>query len=145
MPPLTDNELDNFLQKSPVAIFCTHNSDGTIHAMPLWFKYDKGEMLFATQVDTRRIKNLKKNPDVTVLVESEQFPLRGVAIYGKARMDYENVIPTRVTMFEKYMPRANAEKLADGLAAMRKPVLIRVKPSKIVSFDYGKDPTGLFK
>ena len=145
MPPLSKDEMDSFLGKSPVAILCTHNSDGTIHAAPVWFHYNRDEIMFATQDDTRRIKNIKKNPDVTVLVESEQLPYRGVVIYGKAKLDYDNVLPRRSTMYEKYMPRTNAEKLAKGLGEMRKAVLIRVKPSKIISFDYGKDQTGLFK
>lgn len=146
MPPLTQGELDEFLVKSPVATLCTQNADGTIHAAPVWFKYEGGELLFGTQNDTRRIKNIQKNPNVTAVVDNHQeFPYKGVVIYGKARLDYNNAIPTRVAMFEKYMPKASAEKLANGLAAMRKLVVIRVKPNKIVSYDYGKDPTGLFK
>jgi len=138
--------MDSFLQKSPVAILCTHNSDGTIHAAPVWFQYNtNNEILFATQDDTRRIKNIKKNPDVTVVVETEQLPYKGVVIYGKANLDYDNVLPRRTAMYEKYMPHANAEKLAKGLGAMRKAVLIRVRPGKITSYDYGKDQSGLFK
>ncbi len=146
MPPLTESERDSFLQKAPVATLCTHNSNGTIHAAPVWFKYDKDEILLATQDDTRRIKNIKKNPDVTITVDSGgQTPYKGVVIYGKARLDYDNVIPRRVAMYEKYMPKSNAEKLVKGLAALQTLVLIHVKPSKMTSFDYGKDPTGLFK
>ena len=146
MPPLTQEELDEFLVKSPIATLCTHNADGTIHATPVWFKYENGEILFGTQNDARRIKNIKQNADVTVVVDNHQeFPLKGVVIYGKAKLDYNNVIPTRVVIFEKYMPKANAEKLANGLATMRKPVVVRVKPNKIISYDYGKDQSGLFK
>jgi PPOX class probable F420-dependent enzyme len=145
MPPLTNDELDSFLEKSPIATLCTHNSNGSIHATPVWFKYDKGEILFGTQDDTRRIANIKKNPDVTVVVDTDQFPYKGVVIYGKARLDYDGVIPKRVAIFEKYMPKANAEKLANALAEMRKPVVIHVKPSGMTSYDYAKDQSGLFK
>ncbi len=145
MPPLTDNELDTFLEEAPIATLCTHNSNGTIHAAPIWFKYDKGELHFGTQDDARRIINIKKNPDVTIVVDSDQAPYKGVVIYGKARLDYDGVIPKRVTIFEKYMPTVNAEKLANALAALRKPVIIHVKPSRKTSYDYAKDQSGLFK
>jgi len=145
MPPLTQSELESFLEKAPIATLCTHNSDGTMHAAPVWFKYDKREMLFGTQDDTRRIKNIKHNSDVTVVVDSVEIPYKGAVIYGQARLDYDDVIPKRVSIFEKYMPKANAEKLAQGLAALRKPVVIWVKPSKMISYDYGKDQSGLFK
>jgi len=146
MPPLTQGELDEFLEKSPVATLCTQNPDGTIHAAPVWFKYEGGDLLFGTQNDTRRIKNIKKNPNVTVVVDNHQeFPYKGVVMYGKARLDYDNVIATRVAIFEKYMTKAGAEKLANGLASMRKLVVIRVTPSKMTSYDYAKDQSGLFK
>jgi len=145
MPPLTQGELDEFLVKAPIATLCTQNSDGTIHAAPLFFRYEKGELLFGTQNDARRIKNIKKNPNVTVLIDDEHPPFKGVVLYGKAQLDYDEVIPKRVVIFEKYMPKPNAQKLADGLAALRKPVVIRVKPNKITSYDYAKDQSGLFK
>ncbi|HYB03999.1 MAG TPA: pyridoxamine 5'-phosphate oxidase family protein [Nitrososphaerales archaeon] len=144
MPPLTESEMNTFLEKAPIARLCTHNSNGSIHAAPIWFKYDNGEILFGTQDDSHRIINLKKNPDVTIVVDTEALPYKGVVIYGKARLDYDNAIAKRVAIFEKYMPKANAEKLANGLAAMRKPVVIHVKPTKMISYDYGKDQTGLF-
>jgi nitroimidazol reductase NimA-like FMN-containing flavoprotein (pyridoxamine 5'-phosphate oxidase superfamily) len=145
MPPLTQQELDSFLEQTPVVTLCTQNSDGTIHAAPVWFRCERGEMLLGTQQDTRRIKSIKKNPNVTLVVDVDQPPYKGVIVYGKAKLDYDNVIPKRVSIFEKYMPKANAEKLANGLATMRKGVLIRVKPSKIISYDYAKDQSGLFK
>jgi PPOX class probable F420-dependent enzyme len=145
MPPLTQQESDAFLKQAPVATLCTHNADGTIHAAPIWFKYDGGELLFGTQDDARRIKNIKRNPNVTVVVDSEQTPYKGIIIYGRAELDYDNIKPKRVSPFEKYMPRNNAENLAQGLAKLRKPVIIRVKPSRITSYDYGKDQSGLFK
>src|SRR5580704_9061327 len=133
MPPLTQTELDGFLAQAPVVTLCTLNSDGTIHAAPIWFKYDGGEIILGTQQDARRIKNIKKNPNVTLVVDVDQPPYKGVIVYGKAQLDYENVIAKRISLFQKYMPKANAEKLANGLASMRKPVIIRVKPTKMVS------------
>ena len=145
MPPLTQGELDEFLVKAPIATLCSQNADGTIHAAPVWFKYEGGELLFGTQNDTRRIKNIEQNPNVTVVIDNDQFPYKGVVLYGKARLDYDNVIPKRVAILEKYMPKPGAEKLANSLAAMRKLVVIHVKPSKITSYDYAKDQSGLFK
>ncbi len=145
MPPLTQQEMDSFLTQAPIARLCSHNKDGTIHAAPIWFKYDGGQLLFGTQQDARRIANIKRNPEVTVVIDTEQTPYKGIIVYGRAELDYDNVISKRVSIFEKYMPRANAEGLAQGLAKLRKPVIIRVRPSKMTSYDYAKDQSGLFK
>jgi PPOX class probable F420-dependent enzyme len=149
MPPLTKEELDDFLDKAPVATLCTHNEDGTIHAAPIWFKYEGGKLLFGTQADCRRVKNLKRNKDVTVVVESHEAPaIKGAVIYGRAELDRDDVVAKRVGIFRKYMPEENARGLESGLSKFRPPekqVVIRVTPTKIVSYDYGKDETGLFK
>ncbi len=145
MPPLTQKELDDFLAKEPIATLCTQNEDGSIHATPLWFKYEGGQISFGTQEDQKKIKNIKSNPNVTVLVDNhDRAPYRGVMIYGRANLDYDDVIAKRVALFEKYLPKKNAEGLAQGLAKLRKPIIIRVTPNKIISYDYAKDSTGLF-
>jgi uncharacterized protein len=145
MPPLTKGELETLLTQAPVATLCSHNRDGTIHSTPIWFKYDGKQILFGTQQDTRRIKNIKQNPDVTVVVDDRQTPYKGIVVYGRAELDYDDVITKRTAIFEKYMPRENALGLTQALAKQRKPVVIRVTPSKIVSYDYAKDQTGIFK
>jgi PPOX class probable F420-dependent enzyme len=144
-PPLTPSELDSFLKQAPIATLCTHNKDATIHAAPIWFKYDGGELLFGTQQDSHRVGNVRRNSDVTVVIDTDQLPYKGVVIYGSAKLDYEDVIPKRVSIFQKYMSKENAEGLASGLAKLRKPVIIRVSPKKMISYDYAKDESGLFK
>jgi PPOX class probable F420-dependent enzyme len=145
MPALTQPEVDSLLSQTGVARLCTHNADGTIHAAPVWFTYEKGQFFFGTQQDSRRVRNIKRNPDVTIILDQEQPPPKGVVVYGRAVLDYEDVISKRAKIFEKYMPKNTAEGLVQGLAKLRKPVIIRVTPNKMVSYDYGKDPTGLFK
>jgi nitroimidazol reductase NimA-like FMN-containing flavoprotein (pyridoxamine 5'-phosphate oxidase superfamily) len=144
-PPLTHEEVEDLLVRQPIATLCTQNSDGTIHAAPIWYKYSRGELVFGTQQDSRRVKNIKRNQNVTVVVDERQVPYKGVIIYGKAKLDFDDVISKRVNIFEKYMPKANAEGLAQGLAKLRKLVVIRVIPGKMVSYDYAKDQSGLFK
>lgn len=104
-PPLTQQELETFLTQEPIATLCTQNEDGTIHAAPIWFKYENGKIVFGTQHDTRRIKNIKRNRNVTVVVDNhDHAPYKGVVIYGKADLDYDDAIPKRVAIIEKYMP-----------------------------------------
>jgi nitroimidazol reductase NimA-like FMN-containing flavoprotein (pyridoxamine 5'-phosphate oxidase superfamily) len=140
MPPLTKDEIEAFLKEAPIARFCTKNSDGAIHVAPIWFKYDQGEFLFGTQDKSRRVRNLKRNSDVTLLIDNQAPPYKGIVVYGKATLDYDNVINKRVSIFKKYMPEENAKGMADGLAKTWKPVVIHVKPHRMTSYDYAKAP-----
>ncbi len=138
-PPLTDDELKTFLQTAPIARLGSLNPDGTIHIAPLWFKYDDGDILFGTQDLTHKVRNIKRNPNVTVMIDIEGPPLKGVLIYGQAELDYEDVITKRVAIFEKYMPSDNAQQLAATMANTFAPVIIRVRSKRVSSFDYSKE------
>ncbi len=111
----------------------------------MWFKFENGQILIGTQDDARRVRNVKRHNRVTVVIDNPELPIRGALIYGKAELDYDNQLPKRVSIFLKYMPRDKAQALAQGLTKMWKLVILRIKPERIVSWDYGKDPTGMFK
>ena len=64
--------------------------------------------------------------------------LQAVIIYGTAELDYEDVTPKRIALFEKYMPAEDAVGFANTLAAAYEPVIIRVKPEQMITFDYSK-------
>ena len=136
--PFTAEEAEAFLAKPLIAKLATHNADGTIHLAPLWFNYEGGEILFGTQAITRKIGNIKRNPRVTVLVDGVEPVLQAVLIYGTAELDYEDVVPKRIALFEKYMPKEDAVGFAENLASTWEPVIIRVKPEQMITFDYSK-------
>ena len=138
MPPLTQDELVAFLNEAPIARLSSMNPDGTIHTAPVFFKYDNGDILIGTQEVTRKVRNSKQNPSVTVLIDNQAPPYKGVVIYGEAELDYEDVIAKRISIFERYMPTENARGLATGLANNYEPVIIRVKPKHMTSYDYSK-------
>ena len=138
-PPLTNDELEAFLHSAPIAHLGSLNPDGTIHLAALWFKYVDGEIVFGTQDKTSKVRNIKHNPQVTVLIDSEAPPFRGVLVYGQAKLDYEDVVAKRIAIFEKYMPRENAQQMTMQLAGDFTPIIIRVKPQRVSSYDYAKD------
>jgi PPOX class probable F420-dependent enzyme len=138
MPPFTQDELEAFLNDAPVARLCSHNRDGSIHIAPVYFKYDHGALLMGTQATTRKVKNITHDPQITILVDNQAPPWKGVIIYGEAELEYEDAVAKRVQIFERYMPLENARTLATGLAQSYRPVVIRVTPKQVVSYDYSK-------
>lgn len=125
--PFVPDAIEQFLAQPLVAKLCTHNADGTIHSVPIWFKYHAGEFLFGTQEMTKKVKNIKRNNKATVLVETTEPNLKGIMVYGTAELDFEDVIEKRTQIFEKYIPPENASGLAARLAQQWQPVIVRVK------------------
>ena len=137
-PPFTEEELTAFLNEAPIARLGTHNPDGTIHLTSIYFKYDSGCILMGTQEVSHKIRNIKNNPQVTVLIDNQSPPWKGVIVYGEANLEYDDVIAKRASIFERYMSPEDARESAEGLAKNFVPVVIRIQPKQIISFDYSK-------
>jgi PPOX class probable F420-dependent enzyme len=138
MPPFTEEELVAFLGSMPIARLATHNPDGSIHVVPVWFAYVDGDILIGTQAMTRKVRNVERDPRVTVLIDNQEPPLKGVMIYGTATLEADDLIAKRVGIFERIMPTENAQGLAEALAAGYEPAVIRVVPTSMTSWDYEK-------
>lgn len=135
---MSKEELVSFFEQAPFARLGTINEDGTIHIAPIFFKYHEGQILMATQDPSRKIRNIKRNNNVTVLIDSTEVPFKGALVYGTAELDHEDVIPKRVAIFERRLSREEAETYAKRLSAKWKCVIVRITPVRTVSFDYSK-------
>ncbi len=145
---MTDEEVSRYLDENKTLTIVSNGPDGHPHPMPMWFtRDDDGPIRMGTYRTSQKIKNIQRDPKVTLLCESgtEYAELRGVVIYGHAEIldDYDLVVDT--------MLRASGQ--ADGLPedagqadaireAMRgtasKRYVIRIRPERVVSWDHSK-------
>jgi nitroimidazol reductase NimA-like FMN-containing flavoprotein (pyridoxamine 5'-phosphate oxidase superfamily) len=138
-PHLTKEEIESLLKEVKIARFCSLNDDGSIHAVPVWFKYENGQIIMGTLDASRKARNVKHNSRVTVLVDVEAWPQKAVLIYGEAKLDYKDVFSKLVSVCEKYMPKEEAKSWVEGLLRLSKWVIMIIKPERMASFDYTKD------
>jgi nitroimidazol reductase NimA-like FMN-containing flavoprotein (pyridoxamine 5'-phosphate oxidase superfamily) len=142
-PHLTNEEIESLLKQAKVARFCSLNRDGTIHAVPVWYAYENGQIIVATPSTSRKARNARRNENVTVLVDDSEtrgaWP-KGAIVYGKARFDATDLQIDEFThLCEKYFPREKAKSYVKGLLSLSSWVKISVKPERVASFDYSKD------
>jgi uncharacterized pyridoxamine 5'-phosphate oxidase family protein len=142
-PPLTSEEVESVLKENRTARVCTHNKDGTIHVMPVGYRYLDGKIMFLSLLNSRKNKNIQRNNDVTVLVDTPD-PLRGVLIYGRAEIDYDNVYEQTLKILEtspnmRERPKEEQERITKVYINTFKGAIVKVTPRRIVTFDYAKD------
>ncbi|HSN94590.1 MAG TPA: pyridoxamine 5'-phosphate oxidase family protein [Anaerolineaceae bacterium] len=139
-PPFENKlEIEAFLAKPLLARFCSHNSDGSIHVTPIYYIYKDGEFLFGTQMASQRVKNIQRDKHVTVLIDTYDPVLQAVLAYGEAELDYEGVLEKRVKILERYYESPSvARSFAERLSKAWKTVIIHVRPTRLVTFDYTK-------
>lgn len=137
-PPLDEDELKVFLNQALVARLGSLNPDGSIHLVPVWFKYEDGDILIGTEERTRKAKNVKRNKNVSLLIDSPERPYKGVLIYGQAQLDTDDALGKRVSILARHLPVDIAQKVGSELANQFALITIRIKPQRIISYDDAK-------
>jgi nitroimidazol reductase NimA-like FMN-containing flavoprotein (pyridoxamine 5'-phosphate oxidase superfamily) len=138
-PPFANNyEIETFLAKPLLARVSSHNDDGTIHIAPVYYLFENGEFLFGSQELSRKVKNIHRDRRVTVLIDAYEPVLQAVMAYGEAVLDYQDVLK-RVKILERYYESlSHAKSFVEKLAKAWTTVIIHVRPTRIVTFDYSK-------
>jgi nitroimidazol reductase NimA-like FMN-containing flavoprotein (pyridoxamine 5'-phosphate oxidase superfamily) len=144
-PPLTDEEVESMLKASRYARVCTHNKDGTIHAMPVAYRYINGQIVIISNAKSRKNRNVLRNNDVSVLIDTLD-PLRGMLIYGTAEIDYDNIYEQAVQILEgaaemRSMPKEKVRRITRAYLDAFESVIMKITPKHITTFDYTKDDT----
>jgi hypothetical protein len=129
------------LEEARTARVCSLNPDGTIHAAPLWFLYAQGQICCATPIGSQKARNIQRTQAVTVLIDREDPPAKGVIIYGTATVDEleSRDLPWFISLYAKYMPQDRAETRAQTIFTISTWAKITVKPMRYASYDYAKD------
>lgn len=145
---MTDPEVANFLNEQKTLTIVSNGAGGFPHPMPMWFTRDAdGSIRMGTYRTSQKIKNIQRDPKVTLLCESgtEYAQLRGVVIYGTAEIidDYDIVVDTMLRASGGGDGLPEDPKQADAIReAMRgtaaKRFAIRIRPERVVSWDHGK-------
>ena len=146
---MSEEELRHFLESSRTIILNSIGPRGVPHPMPMWYALeDDGTIAVTTFAKSQKVRNLERDPRVSLLVEAgEQYDqLRGAVLYGRAEIerDVEAVLDvlSRVSQrMERAQGRGDArpEALRDALrATAAKRVAIRVRPERVVSWDHRK-------
>jgi len=146
---MTDAEIRSTLEGGRVVMLVTNGKNGYPHALPMFYGLDDDlTFRFSTYEHSQKVKNIERNPKVTLLVEGGEAydELNAVMIEGTARIERGELDATVATMVEAMRRAGNTMPDADQLpepakkAMAGKRVHLLVKPDRFVSFDHQKLP-----
>ena len=69
LPPEPDEAVRELLRLRLVATLGTSNADGSIHLIPIWYLYENGRLYLPTGSGSRKVRNVRARPLVTVLID----------------------------------------------------------------------------
>jgi PPOX class probable F420-dependent enzyme len=142
---LTEAEQRELLEAARVLQVASIGPDGRPHLVPMWFVHDDdGLLAFTTYGAAQKVKNLERDPRVTVLAETGTAynELRGISIDGRAEIVRDPPRTARVLQLvgARYgdRPRPDPDPSLDPPPAAYKRVTVRIHPERIRSWDHRK-------
>jgi len=140
---MTDDERREFLREQRVLNVATIGPDGRVHLVAMWYVFIGENLAFETFAKSQKVKNLRRDPRLTVLVEAgeDYSELAGVEIVGRAIIhdDPEVLAGVARDVVHKYVPFESEDDvplIAEAMARNR--VAVEVVPEKILSWDHHK-------
>ena len=103
---------------------CTSRPDGRPHSIPVWGFWHDGALYFGTHCDTRKAKNIRDNPRVSVHLESGDDV---VILEG----DAEAIDPKALA---KELDAVSRKKYGMPMMVMPESVLYRVRPRTVLAW-----------
>lgn len=142
---LTDAEQEQLLQHATVLQVASILPDGRPHLVPMWFvSDDEGLLAFTTYGSSQKIKNLERDPRITVLAETGTAydQVRGLAIDGTAEVVRDPHVTTRTLQLVGAKmagrPRPDDDPTAEPPPIAYKRVTVRIHPQRVRSWDHRK-------
>ncbi|MEM4200801.1 MAG: pyridoxamine 5'-phosphate oxidase family protein [Nitrososphaerales archaeon] len=127
---------ESLLREERVARLATFSKNGKIHLIPVCYAYDGKHIYVGTSLDSQKVKNLKRNSSVSLIVDryyEDWSKLKGVMIQGSAEVieEGEEFESAKKMLYQKYPQYEEQVPIREGESA-----IIKITVEKILSWDY---------
>ena len=128
---VSQEHLEELTKQPLLGILATVNPDGTPQATPLWYHYD-GEAFVTTCFAHRvKVRNIKQNPAVTLVVVDSANNGRGLIVRGTAELIEDSVPEATLRNAVRYLGEARGKAMAAELTAGGPRYIVRIKPERV--------------
>lgn len=136
-PSMTADEIRSFLAQPLIARLATVRRNCTPQIVPMWFLYADGVLYMSTRTQAAKLKHLRAHPQVAVVVDVMQAPLKNksVTLQGRAEVLTTGVKEMTTRIYEKYMGKDAAASAAAQHNINEPRVILKITPKTITSID----------
>jgi PPOX class probable F420-dependent enzyme len=139
---MTPDEVEAFLAERRSMTMSTIGADGSIHSVAMWYGFLEGAVAFETKAKAQKVVNLRRNPNLTCLVEAGDTydQLRGVTLIGKGEIveEPERIWELGVSVFSRYNAPYTEEMKPFVEVMLNKRVVVKLHVERTVTWDHRK-------
>ena len=114
----------------------TVRKGGRPHVVPVWFVMDGDDIAFTTSAASVKARAIRRDPRVSVCVDSEDPPYAFVMLEGVAALtdDVGEMLPYATAIGARYMGADRAEEFGRRNAVPGE-LLVRITPTRVLAED----------
>ena len=83
---MTQAEIEDFLAPPRHAVVATNTKDGPPQISPVWYIYEDGTFYISAGVNTAKVRNLRRDPLISLCVDGGYLDYRTIIVYGTAEL-----------------------------------------------------------
>ena len=138
VPPLNDKDLKELLAQPLVAKIATVSAKGEPRITPIWFGDEGDTILMNTFESSALVRNLRRDPKCSFMVDSRDYPYIGVHYWGTATVEGpENDVEGIAKLFAPYRGDLDtAREYAKTLIGWGTRVFVRFRPQRKTTWDF---------
>ena len=138
-PPMTKEEIYGFMKEMKIARLCSFNKNNTIHSVPVWYYLEDENIIIFAPEKSQKAVNMKRNNQVTVVIENQEASTKGVIVYGEVDVGTVGTDEEALTLFRRYLEEEKAQRYLINSKKLCNWIKHTIKPIKFASFDYLRD------
>ena len=138
MPGMTDDEIEKLLAEPEVGVLCTVDAQQRPEGSPIWFEHAKGRIVILVHRDSRKARNVRSNPNVSLTVDTRSAPYRGVILRGTATVSGPDPALRRRLAHRYLGPQTGDHYLQSTAYLDQEDALITMSVASRYSWDYSK-------
>ncbi len=132
MSTAISSQLQLRLRDEKVAWLTTVRADGVPQPTPIWFLWQEGTFLIYSKPDARKVRNIRRNPNVAVNLNTDEWGSRVVVFRGRATVVEGAPLANRVPAYlDKYRQGIADLEMTPESMAREYSVAIRVEPQAV--------------
>lgn len=136
--PMPKDKIEQLLSQPIVAVVAVTAPDGAPHAVPTWYEYRAGEIVFHTAKSAFKYRCLKHEPRITLCVDTKTPPYKAVILKGRVRMEERTDDERLLRMALAYLGEKQGQAYAKSLKG-EEVVVVSFRPGRVISWDYADE------
>ena len=131
---MTSDEQRDLLEGRHLAVITTIGADGYPQSTPVWYMPDGDSVGIIADTDSVKVRNIRRNPRISITIASEGRPYRYVVFKGDAELHTGGLDDYPDRMAERYLGKEGGAAYIEDISPHPPFVVIKIQAARSINW-----------